>query len=149
MDPHPDACDAEVSMHRVPWSFSVTICLVSAIACGRPQAATPPTPAPDSTDASRLAENVRLEVENHNWSDIVVSVSHDGVVTRLAQVTANTNASLSVPRYLVGTLGLVRLAVRRIGGNDSYASEPISVRTGSTLRLTVETRVATSSVAVW
>lgn len=136
-------------MHRVPRSLGVTICLVSAMACGRPQAGTPPTPTADSVDQSRLAESVTLEVENHNWSDIVVYVSHDGVVTRLAQVTANTNASLSVPRYLVGTLGMVRLAVRRIGGNDSYASEPISVRTGATLRLTVETRVGTSSVAVW
>jgi hypothetical protein len=49
----------------------------------------------------------------------------------------------------VGSLGVLRLAVRRIGGTDSYASEPISVRTGATLRLTVESRVATSSVAVW
>jgi broad specificity phosphatase PhoE len=136
-------------MRRVHWPLGLTACLVGAIACARPQAAAPPSPTRDATEAPAPAESVVLEVENHNWSDIVVYVSHDGMVTRLAQVTANTTTSLSVPPYLVGSLGLVRLAVRRIGGTDSYASEPISVRTGSTLRLTVETRVATSSVAVW
>jgi broad specificity phosphatase PhoE len=94
-------------------------------------------------------ESLVLEVENHNWSDIVVYVAHDGVISRLTLVTANTNTSLPIPPHLVGSLGVLRLAVRRIGGTDSYASEPISVRTGSTLRLTVESRVATSSVAVW
>jgi hypothetical protein len=135
-------------MRTARWSFGVAVCLVSAIACGRPQPASP-APAREPPEAPQSAESVVLEVENHNWSDIVVYVSHDGVVTRLAQVTANTNTSLPVPSYLVGSLGIVRLGVRRIGGNDSYASEPISIRTGSTLRLTVETRVATSSVAVW
>ena len=136
-------------MRTARWSFGATLCLVSAIACGRPQAAAPPAPAGEPTEAPQPAESVVLEVENHNWSDIVVYLSHDGILTRFAQVTANTNASLPVPPYLVGSLGVVRLRVRRIGGTDSYASEPISIRTGSTLRLTVETRVATSSVAVW
>ena len=136
-------------MRTARLSFGVTVCLVSAIACSRPQTAAPPAPAREPAEAPQPTESVVLEVENHNWSDIVVYVSHDGVLTRFAQVTANTNASLPVPSYLVGTLGVVRLRVRRIGGTDSYASEPISIRTGSTLRLTVETRVATSSVAVW
>jgi broad specificity phosphatase PhoE len=136
-------------MHGARRTFVGAVCLLSAMACGRPPAASPPTPDPDATEASPAAESVVLEVENHNWSDIVVYVSHDGVATRLALVTANTNTSVPVPPHLLGSLGIVRLAVRRIGGTDSYASEPISVRTGSTLRLTVETRVATSSVAVW
>jgi broad specificity phosphatase PhoE len=135
-------------MRTARWSFGATVCLVSAIACGRPQAAGPPTPVSEA-EAPQPAESVVLEVENHNWSDIVVYVSHDGIVTRLTQVTANTNTSVPVPSYLVGSLGVLRLGVRRIGGTDSYASEPISIRTGSTLRLTVESRVATSSVAVW
>ena len=134
-------------MHNVRWLLGVTLCLVSAIACGHQQVT--PAPAPDATDVARPGESLLLEVENHNWSDIVVYVSHDGVVTRLGQVTGSTTTSLPLPPYLIGTLGVVRLGVRRIGGTDSYASEPISVRTGSTLRLTVESRVATSSVAVW
>jgi broad specificity phosphatase PhoE len=136
-------------MRRAHWSLGAAVCFVTAVACGRSQAAAAPAPAADSTNMARPVESVVLEVENHNWSDIVVYVSHDGVVTRLALVTASSNTSVPLPAHLVGSLGVVRLAVRRIGGTDSYASEPISIRTGSTLRLTVESRVATSSVAVW
>jgi broad specificity phosphatase PhoE len=136
-------------MRRAHLSRGAAVCLVLAVACGRSQAAAAPAPAADSTTLAQPVESVVLEVENHNWSDIVVYVAHDGVFTRLTQVTAATNTSLPLPAHLVGSLGVVRLAVRRIGGTDSYASEPISLRTGSTLRLTVESRVATSSVAVW
>jgi broad specificity phosphatase PhoE len=136
-------------MRRAYFSLGAAVCLVIAAACGRSQAAAAPGPAADSTEMARSVESVVLEVENHNWSDIVVYVAHDGVVTRLTQVTASSNTSVPLPAYLVGSFGVVRLAVRRIGGTDSYASEPISLRTGSTLRLTVESRVATSSVAVW
>src|SRR5437762_4222899 len=42
--------------------------------------AVPPTP-------------VVLEVENHNWADVVLYVLHDGIQTRFAQVAAAHNAS--------------------------------------------------------
>jgi hypothetical protein len=136
-------------MRKLVGSLGAAICLMSAIACSHPRPAAVPTPAADSTETAAAGESLVLEIENHNWSDVVVYVAHDGLVTRLTLVTANTNTSLIIPPHLVGSLGVVRLSVRRIGGTDSYASEPISVRTGSTVRLTVESRVATSSVAVW
>jgi broad specificity phosphatase PhoE len=136
-------------MRKLWGSLGAAICLTSAIACSHQRPAAVPTPAADSTETAAAVESLVLEIENHNWSDVVVYVAHDGLVTRLTLVTANTNTSLPIPPHLVGSLGVVRLAVRRIGGTDSYASEPISVRTGSTVRLTVESRVATSSVAVW
>jgi len=49
---------------------------------------------------------------------------------KMSQVTANANLKLPIPPHLVGSQGIVRLSVRRIGGNDSFASEPLSVRTG-------------------
>jgi broad specificity phosphatase PhoE len=99
--------------------------------------------------AEPQVESLVLEVENHNWSDIVVFVTHDGVSSRLSQVTANKNMKVPIPPHLVGSQGIVRLSVRRIGGNDTFASEPLSVRTGSKVRLSVESRLSGSSVAVW
>jgi hypothetical protein len=64
-------------------------------------------------------------------------------------VTANKNMKVPIPPHLVGSQGIVRLSVRRIGGNDTFASEPLSVRTGSKVRLSVESRLSGSSVAVW
>src|SRR6266480_1689665 len=45
--------------------------------------AVPPTP-------------VVLEVENHNWADVVLYVLHDGIQTRFAQVAAAHNASIKI-----------------------------------------------------
>jgi hypothetical protein len=132
-------------MHALPGRVVTTLFVLQAVACSHAQPVT--TSAPDA-DAV-VVEDLTLEVENHNWSDIVVFITHDGVTSRLTQVTASTNLSCLIPKHFVSALGVVRLTVRRIGGADSYASEPISVRTGSTLRLTVESRVASSSIAVW
>jgi hypothetical protein len=122
-----------------------TLFLLQALACSR--AHPDPTPTPDTQTV--VVDELTLEVENHNWSDIVVFVTHDGVTSRLMQVTANTNVSCPIPKHFVSAIGVLRLSVRRIGGTDGYASEPVSVRTGTTLRLTVESTVARSSVAVW
>jgi hypothetical protein len=94
-------------------------------------------------------DSLVLEIENHNWSDIVVFVLHDGRSSRLAQVTAGRTLSVPLlPRH-IGAMGTLRLAVHPIGGTSDYTSESLSLRTGNTVRLTVESRVGHSSVAVW
>jgi hypothetical protein len=98
---------------------------------------------------TRPLENLVLEIENHNWSDIVVFVLHDGLTSRLTQVTAGRSVSVPLRPQHVGAMGTLRLAVHPIGGSSDYTSESVSLRTGSTVRLTVESSVGRSSVAVW
>jgi hypothetical protein len=101
-------------------------------------------------DEARLAsEPVVLEVENHNWADIVLYVVHDGVQTRFAQVAAAHNVSIEIPTKLQGQMGVIRIAARRIGGTDSYLSQAISLRGGSAVRFTIEGSLSRSSVGVW
>jgi hypothetical protein len=103
-----------------------------------------------SDDAgSRPLENLVLEIETHNGSDIVVFVLHDGLTSRLTQVTAGRSVSLPLRRQHVSAMGTLRLAVHPIGGSSDYTSESVSLRTGNTVRLTVESSVGHSSVAVW
>ena len=92
---------------------------------------------------------VVLEVENHNWADIVLYVVHDGVQTRFAQVAAAHNVSIEIPTKLQGQMGVIRIAARRIGGTDSYLSQAISLRGGSAVRFTIESSLSRSSVGVW
>lgn len=109
-------------------------------------------PAPSSAateDGTPPAESLVLEIDNHNWSDIVVFVLHDGRSSRLAQVTAGRSVSLPLRPQHIGAMGTLRLAVHPIGGSSDYTSESLSLRTGNTVRLTVESRVGHSSVAVW
>lgn len=106
-----------------------------------------PRPAPDN--ASVTDESPVLEIENHNWSDIVVFALHDGRSARLAQVTAGRSLSVPLLPQHFSAMGTFRLAVHPIGGSSDYTSETLSLRTGSTVRLTVENSVGRSSVGIW
>ena len=94
-------------------------------------------------------ETVVLEVENHNWSDVVLYIVHDGVQTRFTQVAAAHDLSVEIPARLQGQMGVIRLAARRIGGTDSYVSQALSIRGSSAVRLTIESSLSRSSVGVW
>jgi len=118
------------------------------VGCAAHRRASSLPPAASEADSSSLASLV-LEIDNHNWSDIVVFVLHDGRSSRLAQVTAGRSVSVPLRPQHVGTMGTLRLAVHPIGGSSDYTSESLSLRTGNTVRLTVESRVGHSSVAVW
>ncbi len=95
------------------------------------------------------ALSVILEVQNNNWADVIIYVVHDGQRSRLNSVTAAKNSSLVIPPNLIGQVGNLQLIARRVGGNDRYVSQPISVRTGTTIVLTLESDLRRSSVAVW
>lgn len=95
------------------------------------------------------AEPIVLEVENHNWADVVLYVVHDGVQTRFTQVAAAHKLSIEIPPRLQGQMGVIRIAARRIGGTDSYVSQALSIRGSSAVRLTIESSLNHSSVGVW
>lgn len=94
-------------------------------------------------------EDVLLEVDNHNWADVLVYVVHDGSATRFLQVTGAKSTSVAIPSRLVGANGSVRFIAHRIGGLDDYYSPPVSVRTGQTIALTLEGQLKMSSIGVW
>lgn len=100
---------------------------------------------PELTSDTQLV----LEVENHNWSDIIIYLVHDGRRTRLTSVTATRNYSMVIPPNMIGQVGNLQLVARRVGAYDRYVSQTISVRTGSTIVLTLESDLSRSSVAVW
>ena len=104
--------------------------------------------APQSSEAEPQAP-IMLEVENHNWADVVLYVVHDGIQTRFIQVTAAHNLSIELPSRLQGQMGIIRIAARRIGGTDSFLSQAISLRGNSAVRFTIESDLNRSSVGVW
>ena len=92
---------------------------------------------------------VILDVQNHNWADVIIYVVHDGRRTRLNTVRATRTTSLIIPPNLIGQVGNLQLIARRVGAYDRYVSPSISIRTGSTVVLTLESDLSRSSVAVW
>lgn len=113
------------------------------IACRRSQLAE------DVPAEPSLPQIVILNVQNHNWADVIIYVVHDGRRTRLDTVRATKTTSLVVPPNLIGQAGNLQLIARRVGAYDRYISPTISIRTGSTLVLTLESDLKRSSIAVW
>lgn len=104
----------------------------------------------DEPDASQpVAGPVLLQVENHNWSDVVLFIIHDGHTQRFAQIAAAKDESFEIPSRLLGDQGTIRLGLHRVGGRDDYRTELVSVRTGDTIRLTIEGKLEHSSIGVW
>ena len=128
-------------------SYFVAFGLV--LACAGKHPVTSASLADSPPDSTVVLEPVVLEVENHNWADVVLYVVHDGIQTRFTQVAAAHNVSLEIPPRLQGQMGVIRIAARRIGGTDSYVSQAISVRGSSAVRLTIESSLNHSSVGVW
>jgi len=125
---------------------TVAIALAAAILGGCHGSQFPEDVVPELASDS---QSVILKVQNHNWADIIIFVVHDGRRTRLNSVTAAKNASLIIPFNMVGQAGNLQLVARRVGAYDRYVSQPISIRTGSTIVLTLESDLTRSSVAVW
>ena len=87
-------------VHRTALAFVLGTAVLSGCARSIPvkgydEAAPPPTP----------SAPVVLEVENHNWANVVLYVVHDGVQTRFTQVAAAHNASIEIPEATPGADG--------------------------------------------
>jgi hypothetical protein len=103
----------------------------------------------DADSRQALAGPVMLQVENHNWSDVVLFIIHDGRTNRFAQIAAAKDDSFEIPSRFLGEQGTIRLGLHRVGGRDDYRTEQVSVRTGDTIRLTIEGKLEHSSIGVW
>ena len=125
-------------------SYVAVIALLSACA-GRQHAKVE-----DEPDVSQpISGPVILEVENHNWSDVVLFIIHNGQTHRFAQIAAAKDQSFEIPPRFIGDEGILRVGLHRIGGQDDFRTEAVSVRTGDTIRLTIEGKLEHSSIGVW
>lgn len=120
--------------------FMLCATLVLAAACAAHHA--DPNPSPNDDD-------LVLQVDNHNWSDVLIYILHDGKQTRFLEVTGARSVAQPVPPRLVSSNGTIRLLVHRIGGLDDYLSPTVSVRGGRTIALTLEGQLHMSTVGVW
>src|ERR1700738_4529516 len=107
------------------------------------------TPGDEPNAPQYVSGPVMLQVENHNWSDVVLFIIHDGPPSPSAPIAAAKDGSFESPPRFLGDQGNIRLGLHRVGGRDDYRTEVVSVRTGDTIRLTIEGKLEHSSIGVW
>lgn len=102
---------------------------------------------PDQTPSRDVP--VSLEVENHNWSDMVIYLDRGNLSQRLGTVGTLHTAVFTFPFLQLGTTGTVRLRADPIGNMSSFSSEPINIQPGQSIKWTIENDIDRSFLAVY
>jgi len=106
----------------------------------------------DSDGDQQLSEHtaeVALEVENHGWSDIVISLVRGTAVERLGMVRGLTSETFVFPYRKLGAGTDVRLRAYPIGGPQAFTSENVLVQPGQWVKWTLESDLSRSFLAVY
>jgi hypothetical protein len=129
-----------MQFHRTAWTLLLPLLVLPG--CASHHRTTTQTTAATSNTP------VELEVENHNWSDIVIYLVRGTQRQRLGMVNALSNTVFTFPYRRLGSSGDARLSAHVIGGGG-YTSETVLVQPGQSLKWTLESDLDRSSLAVY
>lgn len=99
-------------------------------------------------DTFPQAKGFVLTLNNRHWLDLNVFVQHDGEASRVGLVTASSESSLLLPRWLLGDAGAIRIITEPIGTAGRYTTELLQVEPGQVVTLNVESVLAESNYSV-
>jgi hypothetical protein len=102
-----------------------------------------------SVPASPDVGPVAVRVENRSWSDATIYLVSNGLVQRIGIATAVATTTLWVPAQLLGQSSDVRLVTAPIGSNRSDATEPLLIRPGQLVELTLDNNLGLTGWGVW
>jgi len=89
-----------------------------------------------------------VEVENYNWSDVVIYAVRNGTRIRLGMVRSMGRERFVLPSAVVTASSNVQLVADPIGGSP-YVFPPVIVEGGNRVELRLENNLNLSSIAVW
>ena len=101
-------------------------------------------PAPETTANAELA----VEIENHNWSDVVIYLVRGTSVERLGMVGSLKTETFVFPFRRLGS-GEARLRAYPIGGPAGFTSENLYVQPGQMVKWTLESDLSRSFLAIY
>ena len=111
-------------------------------ACHHAKSSDQPTPDTAPVD-------VPLEVDNHNWLDVVIYVVHDGERSRIGIANASSQSDFVLPARMVGQGHELRLLGHPIGGEGGTVTETVTVEPGQYIEWTLENDLNRSAIGVY
>ena len=94
-------------------------------------------------------EPVSVEVENHNWSDMVIYLDRGSLSERLGTVGTLHTVVFTFPYLKLGSTGNSRLRADPIGNLRSFSSELINIQPGQSLKWTIENDIDRSFLSAY
>jgi hypothetical protein len=103
---------------------------------------------PGEGDDSQRNSEIAIEIENHNWSDVVIYLVRGTASERLGSVGSLKNETFVFPFRRLG-VGEVRLRAYPIGGPAAFTSENLFVQPGQWVKWTLEADLSRSFLGVY
>jgi len=100
-------------------------------------------------DPEMAPVDVPLEIDNHNWLDVIIYAVHDGERSRVGIANASSQSSFVLPARLMGQGHEVRLLGHPIGGTGGTITETVVVQPGQYIEWTLETDLNRSAIGVY
>ena len=117
------------------------LCFAAASACASARHSEE-TPSPGNSETM-------LEVENHNWRDVVIYLMNGNQSQRLGMVGGVSTKNFVFPYRQIATGGKVRLRAHPVGGLPSFTSEDVVIQSGQSLKWTLESDLKRSTLTVY
>lgn len=93
-------------------------------------------------------QEVRVQVTNNNWSQVVVYAMRDGTRWRLGEVSTMRTRTFPLDRSMQMGAGGMEILVDPLGSSEAYLTDRITVNPGETIVLHVENNLALSNYSV-
>jgi hypothetical protein len=100
-------------------------------------------------DSSPADTQVSVEVESHNWSDIVIYLVRGTHTQRLGMVTGLSTIHFAFPYQSLSAGSTLRLRAYPIGGPGSHTSENLMLQPGQSIKWTLESDLSRSFLAIY
>lgn len=104
---------------------------------------------PAEEDPSPADMQVSVEVESHNWSDIVIYLMRGTHSQRLGMVTGLSTIQFAFPYQSLSAGSNLRLRAYPIGGPGSHTSEDLMLQPGQAIKWTLESDLSRSFLAIY
>jgi hypothetical protein len=110
--------------------------------CGR-------DPRPEDIQPIGFTDDIALEVDNRNFSDVVIYLRREGTRTRIGEVTGSMLVTLMIPRSLLsGITREVQFQADPVGADRTITSYPVFIRPGEHVHLTIENNFRAATIQV-
>jgi hypothetical protein len=110
--------------------------------CGR-------DPRPEDIQPIGFTDDIALEVDNRNFSDVVIYLRREGTRTRIGEVTGSMFVTLMIPRTLLsGITREVQFQADPVGADRTITSYPVFIRPGEHVHLTIENNFRAATIQV-
>jgi hypothetical protein len=100
------------------------------------------------TDKPVIQQDIPVQVQNHNWEDMVIYAVRNSTRSRLGQVTSMSTVRFLIPRTFMGTGTDIRLLADPIGSSQVFLTDALLLSPGVQIDFYIENHLPASSWTV-